>query len=580
MALFVARARDARPDFAVTAANAPAIAESCARLDGLPLAIELAAARVKLLPPEALLGRLSSRLKLLTGGARDLEERQQTMRSTIAWTHDLLSPKEQVLFRRLAVFSGGWTLDAAAAICIAPEGAEPPELDLLDGVGSLIDKSLVQQREEGGEPRFGMLGVIREYALERLAASGEADALSQAHLAYYLNLGDQFLQAENATWSTVEMQGWFDRIGREHDNFRVALGWARTRATEAQQLGEAGDPEATSALEAGLRLAGDLLWFWLTRGHLAEGREWAETLLALDAPDASDTGTHMGEIATADREALQVRARALHAVGLLARLQGNVDQARAALERSGALCRAIGDRRSMSGNLLNLGFVAETQGDPARATALYEESLAIAQAEFGPLGGMYVLTNLAALALTAGDLDLAQARSEEALTLSLQAGELDVQATSLAVRSLVACRRGQLERAAASARKAEELFWATGDVRRNSIGLEVCAIVLTSRGQAEGGRAERAERAARLLGAAAAERERIGMRRPMELPTREDVEAAVAEARATLGAERWAAAFAAGRALSPEEAFAEALKVGPYSAVLPDIAHTIVNRRK
>jgi predicted ATPase/class 3 adenylate cyclase len=580
VALFIERARDARPDFTATTANAPAIAEICARLDGLPLAIELAAARVKLLPPEALLGRLSSQLKLLTGGARDLEERQQTMRSAIAWTHDLLSPAEQMLFRRLAVCSGGCTLEAAEAICAAPEGTAPLELDPLDGLGSLIDKSLLQQREEGGEPRFGMFQVIREYALEQLEASGEADAASQAHFAYYLNLGDRFLQAEQSTWSTLEMQGWFARIGREHDNFRVALGWARKRAVEGRQSGGAGDRGAASALEAGLRLAGDLLWFWLTRGHLAEGRSWAETFLALDTTDPSETIAQPSEIAETDREALHVRARALHAVGLMARLQGDLDQARTALERSGALYRAIDDRWCISGNLANLGFIAETQDDLARATELYEESLAIGQAENGPLGGMDALTNLAALALTTGDLDLAQARSEEALSLSLQVGQFDDQASSLAVRALIACRRGQLERAAPSARKALELWWATGDVRRISEGLEVCAIVLTARGQAEGGREERAERAAQLLGAAAALRQRIGWRRQIGVPPREDVETAVAEAQETLGAERWATAYAAGQALLLEDAYVEALKVSFYSAILPDIVYTVANRRK
>ncbi len=304
VALFIERARDARPDFLVTPANGPAIAEICARLDGLPLAIELAAVRVKLLPPEALLTRLSSRLKLLTSGARDLEERQQTMRATIAWSEGLLSPAERVLFRRLAVFVGGATLEAAEAVCVAPAGAEPLQLDLLDGLGTLVDHSLVRQRDEGGEPRFGMLSVIREYALERLGASGEAEALSQAHLVYYLALGDQFLRAENSTWSTLEMQGWFDRIEREHDNFRAALARALACATAAHQPG--GAPIGSEPfLESGLRLAGDLLWFWSTQGYLSERREWLESFLALDAPG---DGADLAEITAHDREALAARA--------------------------------------------------------------------------------------------------------------------------------------------------------------------------------------------------------------------------------------------------------------------------------
>jgi non-specific serine/threonine protein kinase len=193
---------------------------------------------------------------------------------------------------------------------------------------------------------------------------------------------------------------------------------------------------------------------------------------------------------------------------------------------------------------------------------------------------MDMLTNLGVLAFRENNLDLAETRSEEALTLGLQAGELVIQAINLHVRALIACRRGQLERAAASVRKAEELLQAAGNVLAHTNGLEVCAIVLTARGQAEGGREERAERAARLLGAAAAERERIGASRPRGVPTREDAEAAAAEARATLGEAGWAAAYAAGRALSREEAYTEALKVSLYSAVLPDVVQTVATRRK
>src|SRR5262249_29713344 len=209
-------ARPAGAACAMTAANATAIAEICARLDGLPLALELAAARVRLLPPEALLARLSSQLTLLTGGARDLEARQQTMRATLAWSEGLLSPQEQVLFRRLAIFVGGCTLEAAEAVCVAPERAAPLGVDLLDGLGALVEHSLVQQREEGGEPRFSMLHVIREYALERLMVSGEAEALSQAHLAYYLTLADRY---HHATLVEQAIREWNDRLEREHDNF-------------------------------------------------------------------------------------------------------------------------------------------------------------------------------------------------------------------------------------------------------------------------------------------------------------------------------------------------------------------------
>jgi predicted ATPase len=252
VALFLERAQAAKSDFAITTANALTIAEICARLDGLPLAIELAAARVRVLPPEALLARLASGLQLLTGGARDADARQQTMRATIAWSEHLLAPEEQVLFRRLAVFVGGCMLEAAEAICAAPEGVAPLALDLLAGLSTLVEHSLVEPREEGGEPRFGLLQVIREYALERLQASGEAEVLRRAHAEALLALAER----AEPELTRPAAGAWFDRLEREYDNLRAALGWAR-------EQGEA---------ESGLRLVAALYRFWWVRGHLREGR--------------------------------------------------------------------------------------------------------------------------------------------------------------------------------------------------------------------------------------------------------------------------------------------------------------------
>jgi len=284
VSLFVQRAQEVKSDFALTAANAPALAEICAQLDGLPLAIELAAARVKLLPPEALLARLSCRLKLLTGGTRDLEERQRTMRATIAWSEDLLSLEERILFRRLSVFVGGCTLEAADAICLAPEGAEPLDLDLLDGLAALVDHSLLQQREEGGVPRFGMLHVIREYALERLDEQGEeAEAIRRAHLGYYGALAEQAPQE----YGGLHEGPGFAQLEREHDNLRTALGCAHADAALARADAVAPTSGTVSygapALAEGLRLAGALAFFWLRRGYLSEGRDLLEELLALAA---------------------------------------------------------------------------------------------------------------------------------------------------------------------------------------------------------------------------------------------------------------------------------------------------------
>jgi predicted ATPase len=211
--------------------TAPTIAAICARLDGLPLAFELAATRVKLLPPAALLKRLERSLPLLTGGARDLDARQQTMRDALAWSEALLPPEQQALFRRLGVFSGGWTLEAAEAVCASPEGAEPLTLDILDGLGALVDQSLALCREEGGEARLSLLRVIREYALERLQAAGDLAALRSAHAAYYL----AFAEAPGEQRMTYRTLDAVASLERERDNLRAALEWARER--EDAELG-------------------------------------------------------------------------------------------------------------------------------------------------------------------------------------------------------------------------------------------------------------------------------------------------------------------------------------------------------
>ena len=266
VALFVQRARAVRADFALTDENAAAVAEVCARLDGLPLAIELAAARVRLLTPEAMAARLERRLPLLVGGARDLPARQRALRDTIAWSHDLLDEHERRLFRRLSVFVGGWTLDAAEAVCNTDGN-----LDTLDGLESLVSKSLVRQDVDArGEPRFAMLETIREYALERLAASGEAAEMRQRHADNYVALAER---------TAPELYGhglvaWFVRLEAEHDNMRAALAWS-----QAEERG------------AGIRLRLPLaLWrFWLVRGYPAEGRQWLRR--AFSAGDGASAST-------------------------------------------------------------------------------------------------------------------------------------------------------------------------------------------------------------------------------------------------------------------------------------------------
>ncbi len=307
VALFVERACSVRPEFDLTEANARTVAEICRRLDGLPLAIELAAARVKVLSPQALLARLTDRLRLLTGGARDLPDRQQTMRGAIAWSHDLLAPEEQVLFRRLAVFAGGFTLEAAEAVVPA---AGDSGIDVLEGVASLVDKSLVRRTERpGDEPRFGMLETVREYARDRLAESGEQTAVQGRHLGWCLALAE----AAEPELRSAGQGTWLGRLETEHDNVRAALTWA----------GEGVEPESRAL---GLRLAASLYTFWFVRSHWAEGREWLEELLGTGGPPSAE------------------RAKALFAAGIMALRAGNPAAAAAHHEASLEMARGVGSR--------------------------------------------------------------------------------------------------------------------------------------------------------------------------------------------------------------------------------------------
>src|SRR5437763_17100 len=345
VALFLERARAVKPDFELTPANTRAIAEICVRLDGLPLAIELAAARVKLLPPQALLARLEHRLQVLTGGARDVPARQQTLRNLLAWSYDLLDGKQQQLFGRLSVFVGGCTLEAVEGLYTAL-GDLPA--DVLDGVTSLIDKSLLRQTEqEGEEPRLLMLETIREYGLEALAASGEMESTRRAHATYYLALADL---------AELELGGpqqgvWLDRLEREHDNLRAALQWTI-------EQGEAG-----GSMEMALRLGGALRRFWWGRGHWSEGRNFLERALATGLADTWIDPS--------------VRAKALLAASNLIFVQSDYERAKVLSEESLALYRELEDRHGIAYSLYRLGNVAWVRGDTAAARSLIGEALAL-----------------------------------------------------------------------------------------------------------------------------------------------------------------------------------------------------------
>ena len=375
IALFVQRATAVKPDFTLTVQNADAVVQICRRLDGLPLAIELAAARIKVLPPAGLLTRIAGRLELLTGGARDLPERQRTLRRTIDWSHDLLTPPEQKLFRRLSVFVGGCTLEAAEAVCDAQEDLG---IDLLDGVASLVDKSLMSQTAAGNaEPRFTMLETIREYGRERLEESGEMDGTRRAHAAYFLVLAE-----EGAHASPVDREAWLSRCDVEHDNFRAAIDYL-IRSANA---------------EWGLRLGNALLWFWEPREHLTEGRRAMAALL--DIPDPEPVSDQRG--------------RAYFTAGVLADTQLDSASAVELHQRGMAIHRRLGDKNGIAMALSALAIVSHKSGHSDEARFYAEESLQLWK-ELG--SGSYILGlhNLANIATTQGDFKTARATYEMTL---------------------------------------------------------------------------------------------------------------------------------------------------------------------
>jgi predicted ATPase/DNA-binding CsgD family transcriptional regulator len=506
VALFIQRARAAKPDFGVTSANAPAVAEICARLDGLPLAIELAAAQVRLLPPQALLARLGSRLKLLVGGARDLPARQQTLRGTIDWSYGLLDPGEQMLFARLAVFVGACSLEAAGAVCDA--GGDLP-IDVLEGLASLVDKSLLRQEEAEGEPSFGMLETIREYATERLEAGGDAEMLRRRHAERYLAL----IERAEPGLTGPQQGAWLERLEREHDNLRAALGWALER----------------DEAELGLRFAGALGRFWEVHGHLSEGQGWLEKALSrwTGAPAA-------------------MRGKALNAAGNLAYIRCDYQLAAVLHEESLALQRASGDRWGVAVSLHNLGRVAHYRGDYERAMALYNESLAIRR-DLGDKRGIAMsLNSLGVMARNRGDPAAAHSLYEESLALFRELG--DRWGVGLLLNNLARAARdlGDWQHTATLCAESLALFRELGD--RHGIAWVLSNLMIVAQRQGA------CERAARLYGAAEGLRQALGSSSLSLSPAeRATYEASAAAARVKLGEAAFAAAQAAGRAMTLEQ---------------------------
>jgi predicted ATPase/DNA-binding CsgD family transcriptional regulator len=425
VAFFLHRAQSIQPDFALTEANARTIAEICVRLDGLPLAIGLAAARIKLLPPQALLSRLSHRLDLLIGGARDLPARQQTLRNTLQWSYDLLSTEEKRLFRQLSVFVGGCTLEAAFTVYQA--GATRP-IDVLERIASLLDKSLVQQTElEGEEPRFMMLETIREYGQECLREQGELGIMRQAHAVYYVAL----VEEANKHLFSAEAGTWLDMLEREYENIRAALLW--TLEPEEEQEG--------SNIETAA-LLGRILWrFWSVRGRFSEGRTLLERIL----------------VASESSEA-PIRANALFGAGALIYLQSDYARLEKLSKESLSLFQLLGDQQGIGCSMVGLAGIAAEAHDYARARSLAEEALAIFKARGASYFTGLALLILGRLASTLGEYSRAEQLLEESLALYRTFGYQGEIGWPLIYLARNAISQGDLTRARALLEEARSLF--------------------------------------------------------------------------------------------------------------------------
>ena len=573
VSLFLERAQSIRPDFELTDDNSEAVASICSRLDGLPLAIELAAARIKLFQPQAMLARLDKSLTLLTGGHRDLPARHQTLRDTIGWSYNLLEESEQVLFARLGVFVGGCTLTAAEEICadfdLAAAGrgnpgndpAHPLIADVLNSIESLLDKSLLkyEQSDEDGlseEPRVAMLDTIREYAVERLRERQEDAALQRRHAEYYLAMAEE----GDPALSGPQQKPWLMRLERDHDNLRAALSWALDH--EEWDLGS--------------RLAGALWRFWYIHGHFGEGRRWLSRII-----DA-------GEKVPPSRLAW-VRTGA----GWLAFNQGDYEQAQALSEQAAAVQRESGDKFGVAWSLYTLGALQFERGKYEDASALHRESLALAQEIGHNWGTAAVLNGLGYGALRQGKLEQAEPLLEESLAISRRIGDLRGIANVLLNLGMLKHQQGQpdnatmlLEESLAISRELRDrrgVSWALnslglialeqdkwerampllyeslaikqdlGDKENLALCLERLAIAAVTQ--------EQPVRAVKLLGAMKALREAIGS--PLAPDNRSHYFGIVAGARAKMDGPTFTEAWTAGQAMTLEQAIQYALQGEP-----------------
>jgi predicted ATPase/class 3 adenylate cyclase len=548
--LFVERARAIKPEFAVTNESAPAVAEICARLDGLPLAIELAAARVRVLPPQKMLQRLGDRLKLLRGGARDLPTRQQTLRGTIDWSHDLLNEEEKALFARLSVFAGGRTLEAIEEICDS-EG----DLDALEGVESFVEKSLLRQGEESnGAPRFVMLETVHEYAREKLQESGEAEGVKKRHAEYFLALAEE----GESSLRGPEAATWLERLEAEHDNLRAALSWSLAQEEE---------------VELGLRLAGALWRFWYLRGYYSEGRRWLENALAVDGRSSAarlkalkavgwlaDDQGDIDRAVEAAEEGLRLSAEAetqkgaaapfLRILGSAAYVRRDYERATQLFEESLALSHEVGDEHGVASSLHQLGNVLSDKGDYQRAKAFYEEGLI----QFRRLGNTAALArylvSMGSEFLLQGDHERGARLNEEATELYRRLGSKGGLQYALDNLGWAALMCGDYERAKGLYEESLTLCKEQGDKLVASESLEGLACAA--------GVEEEVERAARLFGAGEALRQTVGYQHTSR--DRALREPYLTAARSRMQEAAWARVWAEGLAMTFDEAVSYALE--------------------
>ncbi len=518
--LFVRLAESARRSFALTPDNAAAVAEIAVRLDGLPLAIELAAARTRILAPAALLARLEHRLPLLTGGAQDLPTRQQTLRATLDWSYDLLSPAEQSLFRRLAVFVGGFSLEAAEALVGGQRDRgiggqdERTSLSPLDGTASLVDHSLLRLVDvEEDESRFGMLETMREYGLEQLVQAGEEIDARNRHAAWCVAF------AERAAPALVgaDQERWFKRVETEHDNLRAALDWSIERRDA----------------ETAMRLTGALDRFWSIRGHYAEARRWLDQALAVDEGAPS-----------------LLRARTLAAAGIIAFFQGDYGQAVAVWQEALPIFKSEGDEPRIGNILHNLGIAAHSGGDYDRAEAFYEEALSVYRERGNRHALGAALNNFGRLLFDQGDYARAATVHEEALALRRELGDREGTAYSLAGLGHVAHAQGDYARAGTLQAEALALRRDLSSKIALAESLENFALLAAATNEPT--------RAVQLF--AAADRFRTENGAPLTPNDRAMFDPGLTKARDQLGESLFAAAWEAGHAMEIDEAVTYALE--------------------